>query len=48
MNISALKIMQSLYGSHKKNNKVVTKSYHKGRRYKVQQFMIEMDLLLNK
>ena len=37
MNLSELKIMQALYGGHKKNNKVVTKSYRKGRRYRVQQ-----------
>lgn len=37
MNISELNIMKALYGDHKKNDKVVTKSYRKGRRYIVQQ-----------
>lgn len=37
MNISELEIMKTLYGNHKKNDKVVTKSYRKGRRYRVQQ-----------
>ena len=37
MNISELQMMKALYGNHKKNNKVVTKSYRKGRRYRVQQ-----------
>lgn len=37
MNISQLEIMKTLYGDYKKNDKVVTKSYRKGRRYRVQQ-----------